>query len=153
MWLRKLCSLALLVCLGASCDTSVEVANSAPRLTWISVAAPVDGISDVTVWISDIEGDAVDVALTWRQAGAPTGGTEIAQGPGGHGLVGLATHLAIGDPTGQAHLIRWDTTGISGSVELRLAPNDQEASGVVALSPSFDVSTGIPEAVDLIESL
>ncbi len=140
------------VCAGlvASCDSVVDVSNSVPRVTWVAVSAAVDGVADVTVWISDIEGDPVNLTLNWRSAGEPSEGETIAQGDGGHGTTGLTTHLEIGDPNGQPHLITWDVSGISGQVELRLVPSDASGAGAAVLSPAFDISVGIPEAQALV---
>jgi len=155
MFLKKLVMVSVLALIAASapsCESIVEVDNSAPRVTWVAVAPPVDGVADITVWISDIEGDPVSLELTWRSAGQSSAGTTIVQAPGGHGVVGLTTHLATQESNGQAHLIRWDVSEVSGQVELRFLPRDAEDAGVVVVSPAFDVVAGLPEAEQVVEA-
>ncbi len=129
-----------------ACDSTLEVANSTPRATWVAVAPPVDGVADITVWISDLEGDPVTLILKHRTAGDTSEGTDIKLAAGGHGLSGLTTHLGMFDPNGQPHLIKWDATGLTGQVQLRFSPEDNDDKGEVSLSPTFDIAVGLPDA-------
>ncbi len=131
------------------CDLEVDVLNGAPRLTWIAVQPESGDVADVTLWVSDVEGDPVDVSASWQAEGSEEL-TPITMTPGGHGLVGLTTHEALFDPNGQPHLILWDTSEVSGTVRLVLVPDDRESGeGQEARSPWFDVSTGLPEPVQV----
>ena len=131
------------------CDLKVTVLNGAPRLTWIAVQPASGDVAEVTLWVSDVEGDPVDVDASWQAEGGETL-TPIVMEPGGHGLVGLTTHEALFDPNGQPHLILWDTTEVSGLVRLVLIPDDRESGeGQEAHSPWFDLSTGLPDPVQV----
>ena len=153
MFIRHIVTLLALSLMTTSCENLVEVANAAPRVTWVAVGAPIDGVSEITVWVYDVEGDAVDIDLRWRAAGQTGEGTAIEQVPGGHGLVGLTTHLGTFEPQGQPHLILWDVSTVSGSVELRFVPKDQQDSGQVGVTPSFDITAGLVDAERLTPEL
>lgn len=134
--------------LGA-CDSEIETANSAPRVTWVAVQPPMDGdpVAEVTVWISDREGNPVNLTLELL---LPDGETlEVALDSGGHGLVGLTTQEARFDPNGQPHLLRWDTSGLEGaSVQLAFSPQDTKGgAGLRVVTPFFEVASGLKEAV------
>lgn len=141
---------------AVGCDAEVEVTNAAPRVTWVAVQPPIgdDPIAQITVWVSDVEGDAVDL----QQAQVLSGGAPLvdlaADGvlvAGSHGLTGLTTQSAIFDANGQPHLLLWDTTGLdpSASLQLRFKPDDRRADvpGPAVVSPVFVLSEGLAEAV------
>ena len=44
--------LALTLPLGA-CESTLEIENAAPRVTFFAAGPAVDGVVDLTVWISD----------------------------------------------------------------------------------------------------
>lgn len=135
------------------CDLEVEVKNAAPRVTWVAVEPASGGIAEVTVWLSDREGDPVDLTASFELDGTDAG--ELALATGGHGLVGLTTHEARLDPNGQPHLVRWLVDGVSTSAAVRLvfAPADDEAgAGEVVATPTFTLSDGMSDPVE-VESL
>ncbi|TNF27064.1 MAG: hypothetical protein EP329_20165 [Deltaproteobacteria bacterium] len=133
-----------------ACDTPITVSNAVPRVTWVAVE-PVDATTArITVWISDVEGDSVDLAVGW--VGSDGVETALVEQPGGYGTVGLPTREALFDDNGQPHAILWDTTDVSGTVRLRMTPDDrphEDGKGVGATveTPAFDLTTGIPEPV------
>ena len=126
----------------------MEILNAAPRVTWVAVQPPVDEISEVTVWISDLDGDPVDLDVSWTTGSGDPTPAKLAVG--GHGTVGLTTHEALFDPNGQPHLLLWDTTAAAGagSVQLVFRPDDlQIQGGLEARSPAFELATGLPDPV------
>ena len=141
----RLLPILLMLC---SCDSAVEMRNSAPRVTWIAVQPAVDDVSVMTLWIQDQEGDPVDLEIRWSQ-GASSANIEVA--PGGHGLVGLTTRIGQDDGNGQPHEIRWSTSGLQGQepVELELRATDRQDAGPEVISPSFTLTEGLPEPVAL----
>ena len=128
---------AVSVGLGA-CDDPAEIQNAAPRVTWVAVGTPTTSgtltVSEVTLWVSDLEGDSVDVTAEVVDSAGQA--TPMAMAPGGHGLSGLTTRDALLDDKGQPHLLLWDVTSISGSVKLRFTPDDTRESGVGASAVS-----------------
>ena len=143
--------------LGTGCPLTVEIANGAPRVTWIAVQPAVDGVVEVTVWIYDIDRDPVDLEATWSVDGADQGALELAAG--GHGLVGLTTmDTPLGDsgrpdPDGQPHQLRWSVEDIpsnTSNVRLSFTPDDRVAAvGETVVSPPFDLDVGLPTVVAL----
>ncbi|MCA9517930.1 MAG: hypothetical protein KC635_23480 [Myxococcales bacterium] len=135
--------------LASACSSATEVENAAPRVTWVAVT-PQDGVDRavITVWLQDLEGDAVDLAIDWVDASGAA--TPIALAFGSYGLSGLPTRDALFDPNGQPSQLLWDTSGLSGSGRLRLVPDDlpyeRTGLGDTVETPSFDVGAGLPEA-------
>ena len=143
-------SVALSLLCGA-CPLQVDILNAAPRVTWVAVQPPVDAIAEVTVWVSDQDGDPVDLEAGWMSDGS-SAATPLELEPGGHGTVGLTTHEALFDPNGQPHLLLWDTTDAAASASVRLVfvPDDQESGrGWEARSPAFGLADGLPEPVEV----
>jgi len=151
LWSRGLyvlCS-CILAWTVSACDAELEIENAAPRITWIAVQPALAGesVAEVTVWISDLEGDPVNLAVDIvRDDGSLE---ELALEAGGHGLVGLTTQESRFDPNGQPHLLLWDTKDLVGSkVQLRLAPDDKNGGvGDTVSTPMFSVDVGLKEAV------
>ena len=87
---------AVSVGLGA-CDDPAEIQNAAPRVTWVAVGTPTTSgtltVSEVTLWVSDLEGDSVDVTAEVVDSAGQA--TPMAMAPGGHGLSGLTTRDAL----------------------------------------------------------
>ncbi len=153
-FLTRFSMLAAIAVGTPGCTDPIAIDNAVPRLTWLA-ATPTDDpdIVELTLWISDIEGDTVDVDATWL-AGGESG--EVAQAPGSYGLVGLPTREALLDPVGQPHTVLWDVSDVpSGDVSLRLVPDDRpyenEGLGVEVTTPAFDLGVGLPEAISLSE--
>jgi hypothetical protein len=169
----RLCRLAAsalllgIIC-APGCDAAVEVSNAAPRITWVAVMpplapnpsapgapnAPIAPIAEITVWVSDLEGDAVDlIEAQVLVGGAPLADLAAAGAlvAGSHGLSGLTTQEASFDANGQPHLLLWDTTGVDpgASIQLRFKPDDRRADvpGPAVVSPVFVLSEGLSEAV------
>ena len=138
---RRALVLVALSALLVACDAELEIANSAPRVTWVAVQPPIDGesVAEITVWVADAEGDPVDLSAEVVLAGSATA---LVLQPSGHGLVGLTTQAARFDSNGQPHLLVWDVTGLAGEeVQLRFQPNDQVGgTGPTVLSPPFNVT-------------
>jgi len=150
--LRRGALVACLIAVAASplagCDADLELLNSAPRVTWTAVEPLTPGTHRVTIWVSDVEGDSVDVSAWWvDEAGAAT---PIRQRIGSHGLIGLPTRDALLDPNGQPHEVLWDTSDVTGTVRLRFTPDDRprepgEGVGETVETPAFSVEVGLPE--------
>ena len=135
--------------LCAACDSAPEFRNVQPRVTWVAVGPPEQGVARITVWISDRDGDPVDLEVSWE---APGGSAQpITLGPGGHGVVGLTTDLAVFDPAGQPHEIMWDVTGVpEGAAQLRFVAEDgQTGRTAPVVSPVFLLPEGLSEAAAL----
>ncbi len=134
---------------AAACDSELEVENAAPRITWVAVQPALEGesVAEVTVWISDLEGDPVDLVI--EVIGEDGNSAELVVEPGSHGLIGLTTQESRFDPNGQPHLLLWDTKDLAGSkVQLRLVPDDQNGgAGDAVATPMFSVDVGLKEAV------
>jgi hypothetical protein len=149
---RNLLSLLVAVTLFAGCAAKVRILNAVPRLTWVAVAPVVDGVVEITLWVSDVDGDPVDVDARWdvdpRAAGAL--GEPLVMAPGGHGLVGLTTERGIFDANGEVHVVRWDVTGVTAGtpIRLHLLPDDLDAGpGQAVRTPPFTLTVGLPEPV------
>lgn len=137
----------------AACEADIEITNAPPKVTWLAAEPEADGVVELTVWISDFEGDSVDLTVGY------VSGEEVVditlagkdKGGAGHGLSGLTTHEARQDPNGQSHLIRWDVAGVPSPVTLVFGGTDREAESRAQTveSESFDLSVGIPEPTRL----
>ena len=133
----------------SGCDSELEIANAVPRVTWVAVQRPIDDdkLAVITVWISDVEGDPVDLDVTVLRNGE----TEpLTLDAAGHGLVGLTTQDARFEVNGQPHLLLWDTSGLpaDADVQLRFLPDDRKGGlGLPALSPKFGLDVGLKEAM------
>jgi hypothetical protein len=138
--------LALVLPLGA-CESAVELENAAPRVTFFAAAPAVDGVVELTVWISDQDGDPVDLEVRWAADGATS--QEPQWSPGGHGVNGLTTEQGRFDPAGAPHLLRWDVSEVesSASVRFTFAPHDGIDPGLEATSPAFVPADGLDGAV------
>lgn len=135
--------------LTASCDEVVVLENAAPRVTWVAVepaAGEHPDFARIVVWLHDVEGDSVDLEVSWDDGADPA---PLAFVPGGHGTVGLPTREALFDPNGQPHELRWDVEGLSGSGRLVFTPDDRIAPGPgeTVRSPEFDLAAGLPDVV------
>jgi len=133
----------------AACDSQLEIENAAPRITWVAVQPPLEGesIAEVTVWIADMEGNPVNLAVDVIREDGHT--DELVLEPGSHGLIGLTTQEARFDPNGQPHLLLWDTSGLEGTkLQLGFSPDDNEGgAGDTVVTPLFEVDVGLYEAV------
>lgn len=134
-----------------ACDSALDLQNAVPRVTWVAVE-PVDGaLSHVHVWLSDAEGDSVDLEASWVDATGAA--TQLTLAPGSYGLVGLPTRAALFDPAGQPHLVLWDTSAVpAGPVRLRFTPDDQPRAadagrGETVETEAFELGVGLPEPV------
>ncbi len=151
---RPLSALLLLAALAAlpACDAALTVRNAAPRVTWVAIQPPADdgAPARLTVWVSDLDGDPVDLALSVR--GADGVDAEVPLAPGGHGASGLATREALGDPNGQPHLLLWDTSQApAGPLVLTITPTDSVGdTGDAASTPPFTLDEGLPAPVALV---
>ena len=107
----------------------------------------VDGVVDLTVWISDLDGDPVDLEVSWAVEGESP--QVAAWAPGGHGTNGLTTEQGRFDPAGAPHLLRWDVSEMdaSASVRFTFAPHDGEDAGLEVVTPAFVPADGIDGAV------
>ena len=139
--------LAFAWCL-VGCDAELEIANAAPRVTWVAVQPPIAGesMAEITVWVYDVEGDPVDLNVYVLRNGVEE---PLVPESGSHGLVGLTTQAARFNDNGQPHLLVWNTEGLAGAqVQLRFEPNDRVGGvGKRVLTPPFDVEVGLREAV------
>lgn len=111
-----------------ACSDSITLQNARPRATWVAVE-PVadDDVARLTVWLADVEGDAVDVVARWS-AGGQSGALVLAAGS--YPLVGLPTREAINDPNGEPHLVLWDLADVpDGPVTLTLELDDTPYDG------------------------
>jgi len=138
--------LALTLPLGA-CESTVELENAAPRVTFFAAAPAVDGVVELTVWISDQDGDPVDLEVSWAADGSSAQTPQWA--PGGHGLSGLTTVEGRFDPAGSPHLLRWDVSEVEANATVRftMAPHDGTDAGLEVISPAFVPADGIDGAV------
>jgi hypothetical protein len=126
-------------------------------MTWFHAAPAIttslDGrggreVVELTVWISDREGDPVDLTVRWLEADQTATASEklvVISATYGHGTEGLTTQDAIFDPEGASHLLAWDVTDLeSGQVKLRFVPRDLPGdAGETAESPAFDPKVGL----------
>lgn len=149
---RSLLTLLLTVVALAGCADKVTILNVVPRVTWVAVAPAVDGVAEITVWVSDADGEPVDLDARWATdpRGAGVRGDTLVMAPGGHGLVGLTTEEGLFDPNGAAHVVRWDVRDVdpTGPIRLHFIPDDLEAGpGPAVRTPPFTLSVGIPEPV------
>lgn len=142
---------AFVTALGAialiGCDSEIALKNARPRITWVAVERVPDGDAScpfrscarLTLWVADVEGDAVDVEARWT-AGSDSG--EVALAPGSYPLTGLMTRTAIGDVNGVPHMVLWDLADVpTGEVALELTTDDRPydgARGDSYTTPSFD---------------
>jgi hypothetical protein len=138
---------------SSGCDDAIDIENSAPRVTFVAVEPQGDDVATITLWVSDIEGDSVDVTAVWLDsAGAAT---PIIQAEGSYGLVGLPTRDALQDPTGQPHAILWDTTDVPATdVQLRFVPDDRpfeskKGEGAEGTSTAFNKANGLTPPAEL----
>lgn len=141
--------LAALLGSPVACNSVVEVENAAPRVTFFAAAPAADGVVELTVWISDQEGDPVDLEVFYAIGGGDDE-TPI-WAPGGHGTSGLTTEDARFEPEGQAHLLTWDVSDldISQSVTFTFSPDDLIDAGATVTTPSFVPADGLSEVVGL----
>jgi len=138
---------------NAGCDDELALRNGRPRVTWVALERVPDGdpvcpfrsCSRVTLWVADIEGDAVDVAARWT-AGATSG--ELTLAPGSYPLSGLMTRTEIANANGVPHMVLWDLAGVpAGTVTLELTVDDRPYDGAAGdtyttpqVDPQLDVS-------------
>lgn len=143
---------SVLLCIGlVGCDPAVIVENAPPRVTWLAVQPAQDGVSVLTVWILDLEGDPVDLEMTWAEEGEIDAQT-MTFAEGGHGLVGLTTRDGRLHDNGQHHEFRWKVDDIPSDqqVQLTVAATDRHAGfGESVTSPAFTLAQGLPEPVSL----
>lgn len=117
---------------ASACTNTIALDNARPRVTWVAIEGPSDAglggdVARVTMWIADVEGNAVDVTARWT-AGGESGTVVLA--PGSYPLSGLPTIMAIDDPTGQPHPFDWDLTAVpDGAVTLELEVDDTPHDG------------------------
>ncbi len=144
---------ALLAMSTVACDTAIELKNARPRVTWVSIEAVPEGdatcpfrtCARLTLWVADVEGDAVDVTSRWV-AGAESG--ELALVPGSYPLTGLPTRSAEDRTNGEPHMVLWDLADVpAGTVTLALTTDDRPYDGskgdtytTPAIDPRTDVS-------------
>ena len=138
--------LALTVPLGA-CQSTIEIENAAPRVTFFAASPAVDGVVELTVWISDQDGDPVDLEVSWAAEGDSPQTPDWA--PGGHGVNGLTTEEGRFDPAGAPHLLRWDVSEVElgESVQFTFAPHDGTDAGLEAVTPGFVPADGVDGAI------
>ncbi|PKN54891.1 MAG: hypothetical protein CVU56_24195 [Deltaproteobacteria bacterium HGW-Deltaproteobacteria-14] len=143
-------AIAAISALTPACDTPITLSNAVPRVNWVAVEPLSDTSARIIVWISDVEGDSVDLDVSWVDSGGVA--TPIAEQPGSYGTTGLPTREALFDPNGQPHEILWDTRDLAARGHLRMIPDDQpteanKGTGTAVETPDFDLATGIPEPV------
>jgi len=149
--IRRLAPLLVLpLWVGAGgCEATLEIDNAAPRVTFFAAAPASDDVVDLTVWILDLDGEPVDLEVSYQADG---GGSETPiWAPGGHGINGLTTLDGLFEPEGQPHLLRWDVSGLdpSTSVRVTLVPDDLLDRGETVTSPAFILADGLQGAVEL----
>ena len=144
--LRALTLTVGLLAISGCLTSELSIKNSSPRLTWIAVQAPVDGVSVITVWIQDLEGDPVDLEIRWFGEGEEE---DLDLVPGSHGIVGLTTLDGRFEPNGQPHELWWDVSSVptTGELRLHLVPDDRAVTGPEATTPPFVLAEGLPEPV------
>ena len=88
--------------------------------------------TSVALWILDLDGEPVDLEVSYTADGGDDQTPVWA--PGGHGTTGLTTLGGIFEAEGQAHLLRWDVSELdpSASVRLTLVPGDLLDQGAAA---------------------
>jgi len=146
--LLGLAGAALVLALPSGCDAPVVLSNAVPRVTWVAVVPVGATTARITVWLSDAEGDSVDLAVAWL--GSTGAATAIVEKAGSYGTIGLPTRDGLYDPNGQAHQILWDTSDVTGTVRLVMTPDDRpdeakKGTGDTVETPAFDLGTGLPE--------
>ena len=145
----NLALLLALMPLVVGCQSTIEIENAAPRVTFFAAAPAVDGVVDLTVWISDLDGDPVDLDVSWSvEGGAPQ---EAKWAPGGHGISGLTTEQGRFDSAGAPHLLRWDVSDVDAEASVRFvfAPHDGEDAGLEVETPAFVPADGVDGAVSV----
>lgn len=122
--------LAVLTALAAgwvACDDGPDLSNRPPVVTQVALEALDEGRAALTLWVKDVEGDAVDVAITWS-AGGQSGPLVLA--PGSAPLSGVPTELALGEALGQPHTVLWDLSGVpEGAATFVLTADDRPHAG------------------------
>lgn len=110
-----------------ACDDGPDLSNRPPVVTQVALEALDEGRAALTLWVKDVEGDAVDVTVTWS-AGGQSGSLVLA--PGSAPLLGVPTELALGEVLGQPHRVLWDLSGVAeGAATLALTVDDRPHAG------------------------
>lgn len=143
--------IALLGLAVTGCDSEIALKNARPRVTWVAVERVPDGdpscpfrsCARLTMWLADVEGDAVDVEARWTGGGASG---DVALAPGSYPLTGLMTRTAIADDNGVPHMVLWDLADVpAGEVALELTVDDRpydDARGDTYTTPAIDPDVG-----------
>lgn len=143
----------ILLCLGGSvlgaCDESITLENAAPRLTWVVVIPDeLRATATLSFWVSDSEGDSVDITARWMAAGGASG--DVRQAMPAFPWSGRVTRDALLDPNGQEQRFIWDLQGLpAGELQLAFDVDDDPDDDRPAdrwLSPRFDPRVGIDPA-------
>ena len=147
--LKALLALALFCSALAGCDAAVTLENAPPRVTWVAVQPPQDGVSVLAIWLLDLEGDRVDLEMTWSGEGLD-GDHAAVPASNGHGRVGLMTKQGRQALNGQAHELAWnvDDVPVDQQVRLSFTPTDHRGdTGETVITPAFILQDGLPEPV------
>lgn len=144
-----LASLAVGAVGAGGCEAALEIDNAAPRVTFFAAAPASGGVVDLTVWILDLDGEPVDLEVSFVVDGGQDQTPVWA--PGGHGTTGLTTEGGLFQDGGQPHLLRWKVSDLdpTASVRVTLVPDDLLDRGQTATSPAFILETGLDGAVEL----
>ena len=103
---------------SGGCDDTIDIANAAPRLTWVLVAPVDEGQATLHFWLSDLEGDSIDVVARWVARDGTDG--PVAQVAPAFPWTGRVTRDALLDPNGQEQRIAWDLDALPVDAEVQL---------------------------------
>jgi hypothetical protein len=135
---------------SSACDDTIDIANAAPRLTWVLVAPVDEGTATLHFWVFDVEGDSVDVTARWVARDGRDG--PVDQVAPAFPWTGRVTRDALLDPNGQEQRIAWDLAAIPSDIEVQLVfdidddPTDSRPADRWT-SSFFDPRTGFEPAV------
>jgi len=107
----------------AACNSDFTILNAVPRISSIGPVEVKEGYAVIHIAVQDIDGDPVDVELSYEFKDGTSAG--VKQVAGGHGTSGLTSSK---EAAGKGHIISWDIAGIDSGKELRFRaiPDDRE---------------------------
>ena len=74
------------------CSDTIDLDNGRPRVTWVAIEAIDADQAALTLWVQDVEGDAVDIDARWTSGGESG---PVVLRPGSAPLSGLPTQLNL----------------------------------------------------------
>lgn len=147
--LKLLIAIFPLSVLSFGCDENYHFDNALPYLTWVASSPVSEEEATLSLWIKDLEGDPVDLQITWKDGADEK---PIALLPGGSPLLGLPTRLGLNKDEGQLSQVSWDLRGLPQkelefSFTLRDLPKESSRFERFSLSfnPFQELSPSAPE--------